>query len=105
MQTSAEMKLDGATVWTGFPGNGQAGLESLRLAIEANQNAASKVANGFGLTVFNQERVKRFRFAVETEMEFAARLAGRLWGGESRAAQGNRQRENNRDTAYHCATS
>jgi hypothetical protein len=60
------------------------------LAIEANQNAASKVANGFGLAIFDEERIKCFWFAVEAEMEFAAGLAGRLCGDESRGAQGNR---------------
>jgi hypothetical protein len=62
----------------------------LGLAIEAHQDAASKVTNGFGLAVFNEERIKRFRFTVETEMEFAAGLAARLCGQESRATQGHR---------------
>jgi hypothetical protein len=66
------MKLDGAAVGADFPGSGEAGLESLGLAIEANQNATGEIANGFGLAVFDEERIERFWFAVETEAEFAA---------------------------------
>jgi hypothetical protein len=84
------MKFDGAAVGSGVPGRGEGGLESLRLAIESNQNTAGEVANNFGLAVFDEERIKGFRFAVETEMEFAAGLGGRLCGDESRAEQGDR---------------
>jgi hypothetical protein len=90
MQAGAEMKFDGAAVGSGFPGSGERGLESLGLAIEANQNAAGKVANDFGLAVFNEERIERFRFAVDAKMEFAAGLRGGLCDDESRTAQGDR---------------
>ena len=80
-------------------------LESLGLAIQANQDAACEIANGFGLAVFDEERIKRFWFAVKTEMEFAAGLACGWRGDENRTAQGHRQRENSRNTAYHCVTS
>jgi hypothetical protein len=90
MQASAEMKFDGATVRGDFPGGGECGIESLRVAIEANQNAACKVANGFGLAVFDEERIERFWFAMEAEMKFAAGLGCGLCGDERRAAQGHR---------------
>jgi hypothetical protein len=95
------MKFNSAAVWSDFPGGGEGGLKSLRLAIEANQDAASKVANGFGLAVFNKERIECFWFAMETKMELAARLGDRLRGQESRATQGNREREKNGNAAYH----
>jgi hypothetical protein len=90
MQAGVQMKFDGAAVGSGFPGSSESGLEGLGLAIEANQNAASKVADNFGLAIFYQERVERFRFAVDAEMELAAGLSGRLGGDESRATQGER---------------
>jgi hypothetical protein len=83
------MKFDSATVWSDFPGCGERRLESLRLTVQADQNAPSKVANGFGLAVFDKERIKRFRLAAEAEMKFAAGLEGSLCAGGSRPAQDN----------------
>src|SRR6266403_1078495 len=40
--------------------------------------------------VFDEERVERFWFAVETEMELAAGLGGGLCSDESRTAHGDR---------------
>jgi hypothetical protein len=77
----------------------------LGLAIEANQDAASKVAHDFGLAVFDEKRIERFRFAVETEMELATRLAGRFSDDETRPAQHQGKNENNAKTAYHWVTS
>ncbi len=78
MQARTEMEFDGATVWSDFPGCGERRLESLRLAVQTDQNAASKIANDLGLAVFDEERIECFWFAVEAEMEFAAGLNGSL---------------------------
>src|SRR5947207_6033251 len=53
MQTSAEMKFDSAAVRTDFPRSGQAGLESLRLPIQADQDAAREVADRFRGRLFD----------------------------------------------------
>src|SRR5258708_38698092 len=90
MQARSQMEFDGATVWSDFPGSGESRFESLRLAVETNQNAASKVADGFGLAVFDEERIERFWFAMDAEMEFAAGLDRSLCIEESRRAQSNR---------------
>jgi hypothetical protein len=37
------------------------------------------------LAVFDEERIEGFRFAVETEMEFAAGLSGGLSADDGRA--------------------
>ncbi len=89
MQARSEMKFDSATVWSDSPGCGERRLESLRLAVQADQNAASKVANGFGLAVFDEKRIERFWLAAEAEMKFAAGLDGSLCAGGSRPAQDN----------------
>jgi hypothetical protein len=99
------MKYDGAAVWSGLPRSGESGLERLGLAIEANQDTASKVAHDFGLAVFDEKRIKRFRFAMETEMELATRLAGRFGADERRPAQNQGKNESNAKTTYHWVTS
>ena len=53
MQTSAEMKFDSAAVRADFPRTGQAGLESLRLPIQADQDAAREVADRFRGRLFD----------------------------------------------------
>jgi len=53
MQTSAEMKFDSAAVRADFPRSGQAGLESLRLPIHADQDAAREVADRFRGRLFD----------------------------------------------------
>ena len=105
MQAGAEVKLDGATVRGDFPGNPEAGLKGLSLAVQADQDTAREVANGFGSILLHQQWIESFRFAAKTEMEFAAGLAGRVAAGETGPAQGKGKGENNPNAAHHCVTS
>src|SRR5437016_14055204 len=94
MKAGAKMKFDGATVRSDFPGDGQAGLKGLRLPVEADQNAAGEIANGFGGIFLYEQRIESFWFTAQTEMEFAAGLDSRFGAGESRPAQNKNKSEN-----------
>src|SRR5260221_13261396 len=95
MQAGAEMKFDGAAVRADFPGNSQARLAGLGLPIQADQNAAGEIANGFGSILADQQRIGSFGFATGTEMGVAARLDGRFGADECRPTQDKGKGDNN----------
>src|SRR2546427_10664198 len=105
MQAGAEVKLDGATVRRDFPGNREAGLKGLSLAVQADQDTAREVANGFGSILLDQQWIESFRVAAKTEMEVAAGLAGRVCPGEIGPAQGKGKGQNNPNRTQRGVTS
>src|SRR5713226_2990754 len=102
MQPAPETERDSAALLADFPGNGQTGLQGLGLPIQADQDTAGKVANRFRGLFVDQEWIESFRLAAETEMEFAAGLAGGFGADESRPTQDEGETENRPNAAYHC---
>jgi hypothetical protein len=104
-QPAAKAKRDSSAFLANFPGNGEAGLKGLSLPIQADQNAASEVANGFGSILLDQQWIESIRFAAETEMELATGLDCRLGTNEGRPAQNKGKSGNIPNAAHHCVTS
>src|SRR5207247_8996310 len=94
------MKSNATAVSANLPGNGQAGLKSLRLPIQADQYAAREIANGLGSILFHEQGIESFRLAAETEVEFAAGLDSRFGASENRPAQNENKSENKGNTAH-----
>src|SRR5204862_6200942 len=99
------MKSNATAVSANLPGNGQAGLKSLRLPIQADQYAAREIANGLGSILFHEQGIESFLFAAETEVEFAAGLDSRFGASEDRPAQNEEKSEHTGNAAHYCATS
>src|SRR5689334_210920 len=74
IDSPAKMKCDGAAVARNTPGGGERGFENLRLAVQANQDAASEIADVFGRFIIHKDGIERFRLAVKAKMKFAAGL-------------------------------
>src|SRR5438445_12326182 len=88
------MKSNATAVSANLPGNGQAGLKSLRPPIQADQYAAREIANGLGSILFHQQGTESFRFAAEPEVDVAAGQASRLRASENRPAQNDDTTQN-----------
>ena len=74
MNSLAQMKSDRAAISGNFPRSRERGFESLRLAIETNENSAGQVADILGSFIVHQNRIESFGFTVKAEVELATRL-------------------------------
>ncbi len=69
-----EDEADGGSGMVDGPGGGELGQEFLRVAIEAEQHAAGKIANGLGRIVVDQQGVEGFGLGADAEAQLVSAL-------------------------------